>query len=276
METYIPVEADGTMQSIAQTRIQESYEPVLRLICADILGLVGEKNIRSIILRGSVACHTDIPGVSDLDLVIFPWTYSEELAGKLGELACEESERWGKLFSLVDLSCERFERLLTDVSYHRLYLNLKLTGVTLWGENLIARLPAPRCDRETALKIARQTWQESCETADHIFAQRHLPFMGEMRGCDFLCVWFLRSFCRGLIVPAMLSDQVFSLNVQTCAVVFAHKYPQYAKLADRCRQLECDPTDEWERLQEVTSECLELYRQVCVENGMEEVLYVSI
>lgn len=273
MNKTIPISDGGLLLSIAKEKPAEAYQAPLKAIVADILETLGPKNVRSIVLRGSVACHTDLPGISDLDLVIFLRDHSGEACAQLEALAARETERWRALVPLVDLSCERFDRLTTDIFYNRLYLNLKLTGITLWGEDLIALLPDIAFDRALAGRIARQTWLESLQTFRLISRKQTVPFMGESRGCDFLCVWFMRSFCRGLIAMVMLKRRIFSLHVQTCADLFGEQFPQYAPLAKRCRELECAPTKDWEQLAATAAEALRAYEALCGELSLEEVIY---
>ena len=273
MYKTIPISSDGFLMSVAKAPPAEMYQNAIHEIITDILTELGTDKVRSIVLRGSIACHSDIPGISDLDLVIFMHRHSEKACAVLAELAAKETYRWKKLVSLVDLSCERFDTLTTDIFYNRLYLNIKLTGITLWGEDLISLLPTIPYDPTLAKKIARQTWLESLQTYELICKKRKVSFMGEERGCDFLCVWFMRSFCRGLISMVMLKRDVFSLHVQSCAQLFEEQFPVYVPLAKRCRELECDPTTDWEELKEITTNALEIYRTLCEEFSMRDAVY---
>lgn len=268
----IPIDQDGFLLPIAKMNPAPAYRDAIAQIVEDIVDELGADAIRSIILRGSIACHLDIPGISDMDFVIFLRQYSKEAGNALETLAAKETTRWKHLVSLVDLSCERFDLLTTAVDHNRLFLNLKLTGITLWGEDLVAQLPPIRLDRSLAIKIARQTWTESKQTAERIMDKMVVRFMGENKGCDFLCVWFMRSFCRGLIAFTMLKEQVFSLHVQTCARLFEKQFPQYAELAQVCRELECAPTNDWQHLQAITKEALRVYETLCNELAPSEAL----
>lgn len=268
----IPVDQNGYLLPISKDTPASAYRDAIAQIVCDIVGKLGPDTVRSIVLRGSIACHLDIPGISDLDIVIFLHQYSKEASDALERLAAEETARWKHLVSLVDLSCERFDLLTTAIDHNRLFLNLKLTGITLWGEDLIAQLPSIKLDHSLAAKIARQTWVESNQTAERIKNKKVVHFMGEHRGCDFLCVWFMRSFCRGLVAFTMLKEQVFSLHVQTCARLFEKYFPQYADLAKICRELECAPTNDWEYLQDITNEALQAYETLCNELALSEAL----
>lgn len=273
MYKTIPISSEGILLPIAKEKPAAAYQNAISTIITDILEELGADKVRSIVLRGSIACHLDIPGISDLDLVIFLHQYSDRACTLLEELAAKETEHWRDLVSLVDLSCERFDLLTTDIFHNRLYLNLKLTGITLWGEDLISLLPEISHNRVLAERIARQTWLESLQTYELISGKQTVSFMGESRGCDFLCVWFMRSFCRGLISLVMLKRQVFSLHVQSCALLFEEQYPMHASLAKRCRELECAPTKDWEYLREVTTEALNVYHALCEELSMEDAVH---
>lgn len=272
MYQIIPTTSDGTLLSIAKSKPAAAYAKAIEQIVADILAELGSETVRSIVLRGSVACHTDLPGISDLDMVVFLHQDTPECESRLAALAAKETILWKSLFSLVDLSCAPYDLLLRRIDMHRLYLNLRLTGITIWGEDLISDLPEPVCNRALASRIARQTWLESLQTYEMIRNRQTVSYMGETRGCDFLCVWFLRSFCRGLIVPVMLRRPVFSLNVQTCAGLFAEEYPADSALAQQCRTFECTPLTQWNRLQELTEQCLNLYHRLCLECDLAEAI----
>lgn len=270
MEKRIPLSPSGKLMSIAKSAPADAYRDMIRQVVDNILSTLGEDQVRSIVLRGSIACHTDIPGISDLDMVIFLHHEFEDAQRMLADLAARETLRWKELVSLIDLSCAQFNLLTTRIDHNRLYLNLKLTGVTLWGEDLVAQLPDVSFDRDLIRRIALQTWQESNQTYKLIREQTKLSYMGDERGCDFLCVWFMRSYCRGLIAPVMCKEEIFSLHVQTCARLFEALFPQYATLARRCREMECAPTHDWQELQQLTLQALNVYHRLCKDYDLIE------
>lgn len=264
---YIPIAPDGKLCSITKEISSFAHVDAIYSIVKDIKLLCGDE-LCSVILRGSVAYGRFLPGISDLDMVIFLQKHNQETSNRLEALAVKEAEKWKTLFPTIDLSCANFDTLLTELCFNRLYLNLKLTGLTLWGDDLISLLPDAYCNRRMATRIARQTLADCLSTQKRIQEKQSVLYMGLARGCSFLCVWFLRDFCRGLIAPVMTQRQVFSLSVQTCCKEFLKSFPEYRSFITRCCLLEREPTNSWEELLVIAAHCIKLYQDVCIRLGL--------
>lgn len=260
---YIPVLEDGSLVSIVQGAVEEKYEPIVNAIVADIVELCGD-NLRSIILRGSVAYKNVLPGISDIDMVIILKQCGNEKQKELECLAAKEAGRFQQTFSTVDLSCYLFDECLKPEN-NRLFLNLKLTGMVLWGEDVLEKLPTVYCDNMNAERIVQQTIRESVEVLDWIRNKKEMVFMGIKRGCSFLCVWFMRNYCRGLIAFTMCKRHKFALDIRTCCEEFMQEFPEHAGLTERCRKLEMDPTNDWDELLMVAEEATKMYLHFALE-----------
>lgn len=132
----------------------------------------------------------------------------------------------------------------------------------LYGEDIIKLLPDLFCDTLLAKKIYDQTVNESKNTLVLIENRINITYMGIKRGASFLCVWFMRSFCRGLIAFSMLKEKVFSLNVLNCCEEFLKRYPEYDYIIGECQKLERLPTNDWKHLEVIAKTALDIYMKI--------------
>lgn len=262
---YIRVDESGKMESCIKGQIEQKYLPVIEDLVEKICE-IGGSNIRSILLRGSVACNKVIPGVSDIDFVIILKSTSEKMTQEIEMLAAKEAKKYQQVFTTIDLSCYEYAECIRPEN-NRLLMNLKLTGRKVYGEDMICRLPDLYCNEELAKRIYVQTVQESQETLDRIKKRERICYMGIERKPSFLCVWFMRSFCRGLIAFSMLETKRFSLNVGNSCEEFLACYPEYEKQIRECQKLEREPSEDWEYLESICEEVLLQYCSLGRKNG---------
>ncbi len=259
---YIPDDGKGCLLSIAaEENITDNYRSILMQIVEDILEET-DRNVESIVLRGSLAYGGFIEGISDLDLVIFPAKNADLSKERLGKLAAEESQRYKELFSLVDLSVEQIDRIGYDWTCNRLWLNLKLTGITIYGEDLLKNLPVCIKGKGLSDDIFRQTIKDSEECLEWISQKKKMHYMGEERGADFLCVWFMRNIIRGFGAVILQKKNIFTMHLTTCCLEMSKLYPEYEELILRVWTAERSPLKWWDELLQLCQEVLDMYRSL--------------
>ena len=254
----IPVLSDGTLCNISSmSNISDTHRISLNEIMLSIRAIL--VNRRYIVyLRGSLAYGGFITGISDIDMIIIVSEKIDGIEEQLAILASEYSRKFREWCSLVDISIYTNEEVLLPQN-NRLYLNITLTGVALFIHGLKPNYPLPILNSELKERIIRQTLKDCYHTLDLICKHKPITYMGELRGADFLCVWFIRDFLRGTIAFVMEEQQCFSLHVQTCAILFSLQYPEYAKLTERLTKAECNPPGDWRLVESLANDAIEIY-----------------
>lgn len=254
---FILVDTDGKLLSLSDGSIERNYQYIVDDLVDGILK-ISKKNVRSIVLRGSVAYKNILPGISDIDIIIILYHIFKNEKDQIEKFAAVKTLEYKDIFSTVDLSCYEYKTCLLPEN-NRLLMNIKLTGYVLYGEDIIKKMPDVYCDITLAKKIFFQTVEESKETLQLIKNKTLVHYMGIERPPSFLCVWYMRSFCRGLIAFSMLKENKFSLNVLNSCEEFVKYYPEYNDLIRECQRLEKSPTDDWKYMEEVAEQALNIY-----------------
>ena len=263
---YIPINNNNELMSIVTNgTVNTSVElyNAVEDITNNVVAELGEY-IESIVLRGSLAYGGFINKISDLDLVVFLLDGAPEYVSVLEKMAGRASEKYRHLFSMVDISGVSFDEVC-DKKNTRLYLNLKLTGKTLYGKDLIVKLPPCFCNTELMTNLYRQTINDCVESLKMIDATHDIYYMGEYRGCDFLCVWFMRNLIRGFSVPLFLKKKIFTMHLTTCCYELKQLFPQHGKLIEKLWISERYPIQDWNELSLLCQEALDLFQYLCME-----------
>lgn len=254
---FITVDVNGKIHSLVDGRIEREYQYIVNNLVEGIIKISGD-NVRSILLRGSVAYKNVLPGISDIDMVIILKQMIDDQRIQIENFAALKAAEFAEVFSTVDLSCYEYETCLLPEN-NRLFMNIKFSGLVLYGENVIKLMPDVYCDISLAEKIFRQTVMESKETLQLIREKTIVEYMGIKRQPAFLCVWYMRSFCRGLIALTMLKEKRFSLNVKNCCEEFVKYFPEYNELIRECENLEKNPSNNWEYIESIAGRALAEY-----------------
>lgn len=267
---YIPMTSEKVLCSIAdREKIDEEIYCIVRKIAGQIKKTAGTA-LRSVVLRGSVAYGGFHRKLSDLDLVIFLWKQDAQIESQMEALSVSLSRKYSDIFSLVDLSVEAFDEIGTSVRSNRLWLNLKLTGITVEGEDLIPLLPECIADYLMAEKIFTQTILDSEECLKMIKEKRRMYYMGMERGSEFLCVWYMRNMIRGFTALILRERGVFTMHLTTCCYEMAGLYPRECSLIEEIWSAERNPISSWESLYDLAERSLTSYRRMWEEKEYAE------
>ncbi len=264
---YFAANHANELSSIANTKMIDNSEE-LKTAIEDIKNSILmelQDGVEAVVLRGSLAYGGFIKGISDLDLVVFLKPQTAERASVLENLAGIASNKYGHLFSMVDISGVIFNDVWQNENNTRLYLNLKLTGITLYGADLIPKLPACVCDQTLLKKLYCQTLEDSADTLKKIDKAETIEYMGKQKGCDFLCVWFMRNIIRGFAVPVYLKKKVFTMHLTTCCYELSLLFPQHKELIEEIWLSERKPLQNWEELASLCRRALGLFKTVCAD-----------
>lgn len=263
---YIPI-YKSVLQNISSIEnVSEDFQKILDIIVKKIVNLLPEKE-GIIYLRGSLAYGNFIEQISDLDLVVFLREKNERVYSKINELVEQLNEEYNDLFSLIDVSCYENEVLYMEDN-NRLLMNIALTGIVLYEKNNKLDVPLLKFDKSLQNKIIRQTINDCHTTLKKIKNRQSVEYMGKVREANFLCVWYFRDYCRGLIALCMHKKRVFSLNVNTCCNIFSQVYPEYSNFVEKVRLLEKTPINNWDELYNICKNSLELYLEISKKESL--------
>ena len=267
---YIPMSSENVLCSIAgEEKTDEEIRCEIREITEQIKRVAGS-TLRSVILRGSVAYGGFHRRLSDLDLVIFLWRQDAQIVSQIERLSVQMSRKYKDKFSLVDLSVESFDEIGRSVRSNRLWLNLKLTGITVEGEDLLPLLPECVADDQMAEKIYAQTILDSEECLKMIERKQSMYYMGMERGSEFLCVWYMRNMIRGFTALILREKGVFTMHLTTCCYEMIKLYPSDQALIEEVWKAERKPITSWDKLCELAEKSLMVYRRMWEEKRYAE------
>ena len=266
---YISIDKNGYLIPIASTSTvrPETLKTALALI--EEIDKECDKNLHSIILRGSAACGMEIPKHSDLDIMIFPKEYSKKQKGNIEKLALRLSQVYERTYALIDLSYIDYNELSDMEKNIRMILNAKLTGITLYGEDIVSVIPQIFFDINLAGRIARQAIRETKENINVLKkGMEHFYYMGRKRDIKFLCIWMMRVICRGLIAPVMTHRKVFTLNVETSGKEYISLFPEHEDLITSFLEWEKFPLSNKEEITISVDRFMPQYEKVCLQCGI--------
>ena len=176
----------------------------------------------SVALRGSVARGTDVPGGSDLDLVVVRRASDEEPA-----LPPSGGE--------VEVSAMTIDALLHEPSFAWMRFALAHSGWTIAGRDVAAALPEPTLGPHCVahLKgVARwgAAWRGYL-AGDADDAERRLT-----------CRWLMKRIVRSAFETVMLEMGGYTRDIHPCAEAAARRHPEQAERIWRAAELAVAPT----------------------------------
>jgi uncharacterized protein len=187
-----------------------------------------EANLLSFIVRGSVSVGKAIANLSDLDLVaVLPTEPSNTTQQHFAHL-CERYESCTKLVTGIDLILLSERKLLKSPQYTQLRTNISVRACTIYGEDLLPKLPKVKPGRDLA-----STLYGNIETE---FSWLSRVFKGEIknpsynyriRPTQFWCVWTTRTILRFGMGIVMMTKPIFTTDLETCYEEFVTMYPKH-------------------------------------------------
>lgn len=266
MYPYISTNEKGQLLPIASTvKVKEVDKAIISKLIQKLLIVLGN-NLYSVILRGSVACGKAIEKISDLDMIIFPRNYLESQRVQVEALSVRLTIEYSGYYSLIDLSYVNRKELLDIDKNIRMILNITLTGITVYGENIISQFEPMFLTKELASKIANQA---IIETRDNLLrfetGLKGFSYMGLERDVAFFCVWTMRVICRGLIAPVMIQNGKFTLNVETAGNEFINLYPELTDAVQQFLEWEKHPTGQESVIISKVGSFVKKFEQICKE-----------
>ena len=203
----IPLLEDGTLGNISSIdNISKENLHNINEIVSSIQKVLKESPY-AIFLRGSLAYGRFIPGISDVDFVVIVPIKSEKVESQLAFLAGELTNKYRDWSSMIEISVYTPAEVLQPEN-NRLYMNILLTGIQLAVNDYSPVFPMPILNSVLKNRIMSQTINDCRHTLDTISKRKPVMYMGESRGADFLCVWFMRDLIRGTI--AFVMDEILN------------------------------------------------------------------
>lgn len=264
---YIPIDEKKNLLNISDEKNLSSVDrEILGVIVKDIAKILPGGKGR-IYIRGSLAYGRFLEGISDMDMVVVTDNITPESEKALEQLISEYNKKYADRYGIVDISYYP-EDVFKDPKNNRLLMNILFTGILLYENDLCPELPTLSFSKELQKRIASQTLDDCRATLKTIENHTPVMYMDKQRGADFLCVWFMRDFCRGLIALVMNKKEVFSLNVSTCCYEFAKSFPDYEDFVLELWELERKPCNNWDTLAAVAKNALDVYEKLIKEEGI--------
>lgn len=271
MYPYILADENGHLMPIASiTKVLQKDKEIVSKILSSLKELIGD-NLRSVILRGSVACGQAIEKISDLDIIIFPYQYTENQKVQVEDLSRKLSPNLIYRYCLVDLSYVDFIELDFKEKNTRMLMNIKLVGITIYGEDVIKLIKPFKVSLELATRIYNQTIYETEYNLELLSTGiGDFFYMGVKRSVDFFCVWMMRVICRGLIAPVMLKSPLFTLNVEASGNEYIRFFPEHKIYIEQMLEWEKHPIYNSQIIVLHVKQFLPLYKKLCNDLGIAE------
>lgn len=176
----------------------------------------------SVALRGSVARGTDVPGASDLDLVVVRRASDEEPALP----PCEVE---------VEVSAMTLDALLHERPFAWMRFALAHSGWTIAGRDVVAELPEPTLGPHCVAHLKSvERWSAAWPgylVGDADEAERRLT-----------CRWLMKRIVRSAFETVMLEIGGYTRDIHPCAEAAAARHPERADRIWRAAELAVAPT----------------------------------
>lgn len=264
---YIPIDKEKNLLNIANKEyLSNTDKEIINKIANNVLAVLPNGRGR-IYLRGSLAYGKFVEGISDMDMVVITDTITTESKETLDSLIDKYNIEYANRYQIVDISYYSKEIFL-DPMNNRLLMNILFTGILLYEQDFNFELPKLIFDKDLQVRIATQTIRDCLSTLEKIENKTSILYMNKIRGADFLCVWFMRDICRGLIALVMNKKEVFSLNVSTCCYEFSITFPEYADFAYDLWRAERFPCKDWDELIPLAKNAIKVYENLISEEGI--------
>lgn len=157
--------------------------------------------------------------------------------------------------TLVDMTVIPLDTILNEKEFSNLKIYLKTQSVCLYGEDIRSRIKDVKPGRELALEMYGDLREKLQELQDFFSgAGPEKTYLGEERPVEFWCVWTMRTILRSALGLVMISDPVYSQDLETCAETFSSRYPECRRYTDRALFWAMNPTNEKGEIHEYLKE----------------------
>jgi predicted nucleotidyltransferase len=170
-------------------------------------------NLISVALRGSTARNAAIEGGSDIDIVAI-------VRDPPVETPDDDIPLKSKLLPDVKIEASMYQlnELLASERLRWMRFALAYSGWTVWGEDVIAKLPDPILGTDCWGHLpGYATWLENYrdkfETAESDDERREI------------CRWLMKSIIRSLFESIMFDEWAYSRDIYPCAEAAVKHYP---------------------------------------------------
>ncbi|WP_299555557.1 nucleotidyltransferase domain-containing protein [uncultured Tateyamaria sp.] len=188
----------------------------------------------SIALRGSVARGAAVSETADLDLVVLfddgavlPDTLRSDVLPNMP----------------IEKSYVPRREFLTDDKWRWMRFTLAHNGHTIWGTDHLADLPEPHLGAHCYAHLRNaDEWLEHWQ----VFWDRDKDYHA-------ICMWLMKRIVRSLFESQIMRLNAYSRDIYPCSTVAAEAFPDLGSIILGAAQLAVSPTDNRNRIAEVTA-----------------------
>ncbi len=219
----------------------EAIEPIIDMYKKGL----GEKNIHSIYVLGSVARGLAIKGKSDMDAIAV--VYDKDVAKEWIEKARNDLKEKFNFATKFDLGIVSENDLRNDEDYFKGRLMIKTSGLKIYGdEDLTQTLPNVKADKETARALKDNLEERIKQT------KRKMDRFSEEHEIKDTCKWIMKRVVRSgfMLVLAEEKVKVFTVDMEPSYKVFAERYPEKADDMKEALNWAENPTDNPNKVKE--------------------------
>lgn len=217
-----------------EEKIPQAFRETIEHVKTQLVELLGD-NLHSIYLRGSVPLGTAIPGISDLDLLLFVKERIDDSA--LPSLYKMRDPQYvdPAIFTRVDFSVFPLSALPLSTqadSYHpqkvrvenyNLAFTIKTQCLSIYGENLAEKIPPFKPCTELAFSTIISAFDV------FKYADNHLktPETAHSANLPQHISKIMKSIIRKSFAFVLIKENTFTRDLGLCCELFCKHYPQW-------------------------------------------------
>lgn len=225
----LDIDGDGfVINTGSREKVQPEFYQLVSLLQELCISTFG-RYLVSLYIRGSVSVGKAYVGTSDLDaIVLLDHEPTGEDTSQSRNIATTLEQAHPEV-SIVDLTTTSVDKLLYDLEWKNLRVNMKTQSALLYGKDTVQHLSGIKPGRELALMMFGDVLSDLAKL-HQVFKNNEAEraYQGEKRSIQFWCVWICRVILRSSMGIVMSDEPMFSSDLTTCKEIFSQKYPEFA------------------------------------------------
>lgn len=239
MKNTIKKNNDGYLvQPLNKLKISDKWKkPVDDFLV--LITKLGNNNIHSIYLRGSVAIGNEIPNVSDLDFYIITRKPINEFDIKIIRELCDNLNKKYSFITKYDINYFTSKDIMTIPERFL----LKLTSFCIYGEDIKKKIENPKLGKDIWLSISALE-----SDLNKLRVEIANGFYNETNTKQ-TCIWLTKKIIRSAFELISEKESEYSRDLSFCVDCFTKYYPHKNAEINNVLNLFLNPTDKIEDLE---------------------------
>jgi len=224
-----------------KSKIKGKWKEAVDFLVNEYLENLGEKNIHSVWIRGSVAKGEAIDNISDIDSFCLVNTTDIDIS------FLQKSEHKIKqkfpFVTKIETEFIPIQKLFEDEDYFWWRFALKTQSVCVYGEDIASQIPSFKPDKKLAKKIQEHLEKRIMQAKEKIEKNS-----GNETQIKTVCSWIMKRIVRQGFILVMVEECVFTRDLYPCYKTFSKHYPEKEEEMKTALELAIYPVSDIKRI----------------------------